>query len=137
MITISRYTFNRQLIDRLSDDDRFPLTREMCRKNEYEKWHRPPMMQVTYEQENPENVLSIVIYVSPDGDESRVRIYSLEVESSHRSQFWGRRAIDRFKSDDKVEEISLCYLPDAKVFYDKMGFEESGENEMRWKRIRH
>lgn len=130
MITVSRYDFNRTILDNLADEIRFPLTKSMCAKNNYERWKHPPMMQVTYEQENPENVLSIVIYSALE--EGKVRIHCLEVESSHRSQFWGRRALDRFMLDETVREIKLTYLPEAKTFYEKMKFHETGESEMTW-----
>lgn len=105
----------------------FPLTFDMCNKNDYTQGNKVVRQFINQEIPYP---LAIIIWeeVAP----KEIRIYSLEVHSKYRFQDYGRHILTKFKEVYKL--ISLCSLPDAKIFYEKMGFVEQEENQMIWRK---
>ena len=108
------------------DKESFPLTYDMCTKNNYTN---NVNVRQFINQEIP-YPLAIVIWeeVAP----KEIRIYSLEVHGKYRFQDYGCHILTKFKEAYKL--ISLCSLPDAKIFYEKMGFDELEENQMIWRK---
>jgi GNAT superfamily N-acetyltransferase len=109
------------------DKESFPLTFDMCNKNDYTQGNKVVRQFINQEISYP---LAIVIWeeVSP----KEIRIYSLEVHKKFRLQDYGRHILTKFKEFYKL--ISLSSLPDAKIFYEKMGFVEQKENQMIWRK---
>jgi ribosomal protein S18 acetylase RimI-like enzyme len=109
------------------DKESFPLTFDMCNKNDYTQGNKVVRQFINQEIPYP---LAIIIWeeVAP----KEIRIYSLEVHSKYRFQDYGRHILTKFKEVYKL--ISLCSLPDAKIFYEKMGFVEQEENQMIWRK---
>lgn len=109
------------------DKESYPLTFDMCNKNDYTQGNKVVRQFINQEISYP---LAIVIWeeVAP----KEIRIYSLEVHSKYRFQDYGRHILTKFKEVYKL--ISLCSLPDAKIFYEKMGFVEQEENQMIWRK---
>jgi len=109
------------------DKESFPLTFDMCSKNDYTQGNKVVRQFINQEISYP---LAIVIWeeVAP----KEIRIYSLEVHSKYRFQDYGRHILTKFK--EVYKSISLCSMPDAKIFYEKMGFVEQEENQMIWRK---
>lgn len=109
------------------DKDNFPLTFDMCSKNDYTQGNKVVRYFINQEISYP---LAIIIWeeVAP----KEIRIYSLEVHKKFRLQDFGRHMISKFK--EVYKSISLCSMPDAKIFYEKMGFVEQEENQMIWRK---
>ena len=107
------------------DTDCFPLTYKMCSKNKFDTGSIIVRKLVNQEINHP---LAIVIY--EERPDNAVHIYCIEVHK--KCQGSGRKLIDKFK--EKYDKITLCSLPESKVFYIKRGFEEREENRMVWVR---
>ena len=108
----------------------FPLTIEMIYKNRYDATYR---IKKAYRNDS-KMPSAVVIYRDFYNEENAItkrRIYSFEVAVSERGRGIGHRMIKELMWD--AEELSLGYLQDAKQFYLKEGFCESGENEMTWR----
>lgn len=107
------------------DKDCFPLTYKMCSKNKFDTGSVIVRKLVNQEIDHP---IAIVIY--EERPDNAVHIYCIEVHK--KCQGNGRKLIDKFK--EKYDKITLCSLPETKLFYIKRGFEESEENRMVWVR---
>jgi GNAT superfamily N-acetyltransferase len=109
------------------DKESYPLTFDMCNKNDYTQGNKVVRQFINQEIPYP---LAIIIWeeVAP----KEIRIYSLEVHSKYRFQDYGRHILTKFKEVYRL--ISLSSLPDAKIFYEKMGFVEQEENQMIWRK---
>ena len=107
------------------DKDCFPLTYKMCSKNKFDTGSVIVRKLVNQEINHP---IAIVIY--EERPNNAVHIYCIEVHQ--KCQGNGRKLIDKFK--EKYDKITLCSLPETKLFYIKRGFEEREENRMVWVR---
>lgn len=113
------------------DPAEFPLTYEMIHKNRYDEYVR--VRKLFREMRNQPS--AIAIYRDKYNDENamtRRRIFCLEVALGEHGRGFGHKLMEELKWD--ADEIALGYLVEAKFFYIKEGFRESGENELKWKR---
>lgn len=113
------------------DPAEFPLTYEMIHKNRYDEYVR--VRKLFRETRNQPS--AIAIYRDKYNDENamtRRRIFCLEVALGEHGRGFGHKLMEELKWD--ADEITLGYLVEAKFFYIKEGFRESGENELKWKR---
>lgn len=109
----------------------FPLTYEMIHKNRYDEYVR--VRKLFRETRNQPS--AIAIYRDKYNDDNamtRRRIFCFEVALGEHGRGFGHRLMEDIKWD--ADEITLGYLVEAKFFYIKEGFRESGENELKWKR---
>ena len=123
LITIYRKAFT----DKLSCV-KFPLTHAMCNKNDYENLDGSDvlvMLQVRYGK-----LMSVAIY--QENAEDSIKVFSFEVTSDCHLLDYGTNAMNELKKGYKV--ITLNSLPESKVFYEKQGFEPTGENSYTWNR---
>ena len=123
IVTIYRKSFT----DKLSLE-KFPLTRAMCEKNDYEHLSGTDvlvMLQVRYGK-----LMSVAIY--QETDERSVKVFSFEVTADCRLMDYGTNALNELKSS--YSSISLSSLSESKIFYEKQGFESTGENAYTWRR---
>ena len=124
-------SYTTKLIASIDEED-FPLLHDMCRKNVYWTSETVKIMSDPYTSSEP---LAVAIYRDKwdeDTATTKRRILVLEVNNSKHLIGLGKKMLDELKWD--CEEIRLGYVPDAREFYRKNGFEESGENEMLWRR---
>lgn len=112
------------LLKQIKKED-FALTYDMCSKNDYTGCK--VRMLVSQEVWHP---LAVIIY-KETGDKE-ITIYSFEVHPEYRNTNIGRRMLTKFK--EYANLITLCSLVDAKIFYEKLGFEEQEETRMIWRR---
>jgi hypothetical protein len=104
----------------------------MCRKNDYGTTENVKVMSELYAGSEP---LAVAVYRDKWDEETATtkrRVLVLEVNKNKTLAGYGKQMLDELKWD--CEEIRLGYVPEAKEFYLKNGFEESGENEMLWRR---
>lgn len=123
LVTIYRKAFT----DKLSCV-KFPLTHAMCDKNDYENLDGSDvlvMLQVRYGK-----LMSVAIY--QENAEDSIKVFSFEVTSDCRLLDYGTNAMNELKKGYKF--ITLNSLPESKVFYEKQGFEPTGENSYIWRR---
>lgn len=120
--------FSMDLVSEIDQED-FPLTYEMIHKNRYDETVRVRKLFI-----KPRSKPSaIVIYRDKYNDDNamtRRRIFCFEVALGEHGRGIGHRIMDELKWDADV--ITLSYLVEAKFFYIKEGFRESGENELKW-----
>lgn len=111
------------------DKENYPLTYDMCKKNRYElsSWLIIVRSFMNQELDYP---YAIVIY--REETPKRVHIFSLEVHLKLRLNNNGRKLLDKFK--EQYDEITLNTLNESKIFYEKMGFIEQGDNQMIWRK---
>ena len=124
-------TYNLPLIKGLTEED-FPLLHDMCRKNDYGTSENVKVMSELYTGSEP---LAVAVYRDKWDEETATtkrRVLVLEVNKNKHLIGLGKKMLDELKWD--CEEIRLGYVPESREFYRKNGFEESGENEMRWRR---
>lgn len=122
--------FSMDLVSEIDQED-FPLTYEMIHKNRYDETVRVRKLFMM-KRSKPS---AIVIYRDQYNDDNamtRRRIFSFEVALGEHGRGIGHRIMDELKWDADV--ITLSYLVEAKFFYIKEGFRESGENELKWER---
>ena len=122
--------FSMDLTSEIDQED-FPLTYEMIHKNRYDETVRVRKLFMM-KRSKPS---AIVIYRDQYNDDNamtRRRIFSFEVALGEHGRGIGHRIMDELKWDADV--ITLSYLVEAKFFYIKEGFRESGENELKWER---
>ena len=83
------------------DKDNFPLTFDMCSKNDYTQGNKVVRYFINQEIPYP---LAIIIWeeVAP----KEIRIYSLEVHKKFRLQDFGRHMISKFK--EVYEDLSTA-----------------------------
>lgn len=120
--------FSMDLANEIDQED-FPLTYEMIHKNRYDETVRVRKLFMM-KRSKPS---AIVIYRDQYNDDNamtRRRIFSFEVALGEHGRGIGHRIMDELKWDADV--ITLSYLVEAKFFYIKEGFRESGENELKW-----
>ena len=106
------------------DKESFPLTHRMCTKNKFDTGSIIVRQLKNQEIEHP---IYIIIY-----EERKLKeyhIYSIEVHPNCRLQDYGRRALNKFK--ETADVITLCCLPEIKLFYKKLGFTEMDDNGLR------
>lgn len=109
------------------DKDNFPLTYQMCTKNKFDTGSI-----IVRKLINQEIAYPIWIAIYEERKPEQFHIYSIEVHPKHRLKDYGRKLLDKFK--ETAEQISLCSLPESKLFYEKQGFVEQEENRLIWKR---
>lgn len=112
------------LLKQIKKED-YTLTYDMCSKNDYTGCK--VRMLVSQEVWHP---LAVIIY-KETGDKE-ITIYSFEVHHEYRNTNIGRRMLTKFKENANM--ITLCSLVDAKIFYEKLGFQEQEESRMIWRR---
>lgn len=112
------------LLKQIKKED-FALTYDMCSKNDYTGCR--VRMLVSQEVWHP---LAVIIY--KETCDKEITIYSFEVHPEYRNTNIGRRMLTKFKENSNM--ITLCSLVDAKIFYEKLGFEEQEETRMIWRR---
>ena len=112
------------LLKQIKKED-YALTYDMCNKNDYTGCK--VRMLVSQEVWYP---LAVIIY-KETGDKE-ITIYSFEVHPEHRITNVGRRMLTKFKENANM--ITLCSLVEAKIFYEKLGFQEQEESRMIWRR---
>lgn len=108
--------------------DKFPLTHAMCEKNDYENLPGTDvlvMLQVRYGK-----IMSVAIY--QENAEDSIRVFSFEVTSDCRLMDYGTNALNELKSS--YSAITLNSLTESKIFYEKQGFEPTGDNAYTWRR---
>ena len=113
------------------EENEFPLTYEMVRKNNYKDTDRVRALY-RYGKDGPS---AVAIYREKYDDETAVtkrRIFSFEVALSEHGRGLGHKLIENFKWD--CEELRLGPKVESKWFYFKEGFQESSESEMSWRR---
>lgn len=106
------------------DKEKFPLTYKMCSKNKFDTGSVIIRKFIDQEIDHP---IWIMIYEERRPNE--FHIYSFEVYKSYQLQDFGRKALTKFKEFANV--ITLCSLPETKVFYEKLGFHELDDNGLR------
>ena len=107
---------------------KFPLTHAMCDKNDYENLDGDDvlvMLQVRYGK-----LMSVAIY--QETAEGEIRVFSFEVTSDCHLLDFGTKAMNELKNTYKF--ITLNSLPESKIFYEKQGFDPTGENAYSWSR---
>lgn len=107
---------------------KFPLTHAMCDKNDYENLEGDNvlvMLQVRYGK-----LMSVAIY--QESAEYEIRVFSFEVTSDCHLLDFGTKAMNELKKGYKF--ITLNSLPESKIFYEKQGFDPTGENAYSWSR---
>ena len=109
------------------DKETFSLTYQMCSKNKFDTGSIYVRQLKNQEIDHP---LLIAIYEERKPKE--FHIYSLEVHPTHRLQYIGQKALSKFK--EKADVITLCSLPESKIFYEKQGFVEQEENRLMWRK---
>ena len=122
--------FSMDLVSEIDQED-FPLTYEMIHKNRYDETVRVRKLF----RDTRSKPSAIVIYRDQYNDDNamtRRRIFSFEVALGEHGRGLGHRLMEEIKWD--ADEITLCYVVEAKFFYIKEGFIESGENELKWER---
>lgn len=103
------------------DQNKFPLTYKMCKKNKFDTGSIRIRKLINQELDYP---IWIMIYEERKPQE--FHIYSLEVNKSCQLQDYGRKALTKFKENANI--ITLCSLPESKLFYEKLGFVENDDN---------
>lgn len=106
------------------DNEQFPLTYKMCSKNKFDTGSVIIRKFIDQEIDHP---IWIMIYEERKPNE--YHIYSFEVYKSYQLQDYGRKALTKFKENAKL--ITLCSLPETKVFYEKLGFKEADDSGLR------
>ena len=109
------------------DKETFPLTYQMCSKNKFDTGSIIVRKLINQEIDYP-----IWIMIYEERKPKEFHIYSFEVHPKHRLHDYGRKALTKFKEIANV--ITLCSLPESKIFYLKQGFEEQEENRFKWQR---
>jgi hypothetical protein len=103
------------------DKEQFPLTYRMCSKNKFDTGSIIVRKLIDQEIDHP-----IWIMIYEERKPKQFHIYSLEVYPSLRLQDYGRKALTKFKENANI--ITLCSLPESKLFYEKLGFTEYNDN---------
>jgi GNAT superfamily N-acetyltransferase len=106
------------------DKEKFPLTYKMSSKNKFDTGSIIVRKLIDQEIDHP-----IWIAIYEERKPQQFHIYSLEVYKSYQLQDYGRRALTKFKENANL--ITLCSLPETKVFYEKLGFKEADESGLR------
>lgn len=106
------------------DKEKFPLTYKMCSKNKFDTGSIFVRKLIDQEIDHP-----IWIAIYEERKPQQFHIYSLEVYKSYQLQNYGRKALTKFKENAIL--ITLCSLPETKVFYEKLGFKESDDSGLR------
>lgn len=122
--------FSMDLVSEIDQED-FPLTYEMIHKNRYDETVRVRKL-FRYTRSKPSAVVIYRDKYNDDNAMTRRRIFCFEVALGEHGRGLGHRLMEEIKWD--ADEITLCYLVEAKFFYIKEGFIESGENELKWER---
>lgn len=123
IVTIYRKSFMGKL-----SLEKFPLTQAMCEKNDYENLSGTDvlvMLQVRYGK-----LMSVAIY--QENAEDSIRVFSFEVTADCRLMDYGTNALNELKSS--YSSITLNSLTESKIFYEKQGFEPTGDNAYTWRR---
>ena len=123
IVTIYRKSFMGKL-----SLEKFPLTHAMCDKNDYENLSGTDvlvMLQVRYGK-----LMSVAIY--QENAEDSIRVFSFEVTADCRLMDYGTNALNELKSS--YSSITLNSLTESKIFYEKQGFEPTGDNAYTWRR---
>lgn len=107
------------------DKEKFPLTYRMCSKNKFDTGSIFVRKLIDQEIDHP-----IWIAIYEERKPQQFHIYSLEVYKSYQLQNYGRKALTKFKENANL--ITLCSLPETKVFYEKLGFKESDDSGLRF-----
>jgi hypothetical protein len=129
-ILLNTTKFESASLDKLNKKD-FPLTTELLEKNKY----RATDSVTTITIKGKDSPSALAIYRDRYNDENATtkrRLFCLEVALSEHGRGLGHKLLEELKWDS--DEITLGYLLGSKFFYIKEGFEESGENELKWKR---
>lgn len=118
-------------LEEMSLDNRqiFPLTADMCAKNHFYFLNEKMIVRKLVSQEVKEPI-AIMIYkeLLP----KVIHVYSIEVRDDYKYKGDGRRMIWGLCEKNNVVELSS--LPESKIFYEKCGFKETGENRFVWER---
>lgn len=106
---------------------KFPLTYAMCDKNDYTRMYPDVLMslQVRYGK-----LMSLAIY--KDLGESAIKLYSFEVTTECHLMNYGTAAMAELMRN--YGNISLSSLPESRIFYEKLGFTQSGGLTYNWQR---
>lgn len=107
------------------DEEKFPLTYKMCSKNKFDTGSIFVRKLIDQEIDHP-----IWIAIYEERKPQQFHIYSLEVYKSYQLQNYGRKALTKFKENANL--ITLCSLPETKVFYEKLGFKEADDSGLRF-----
>ena len=124
MIQFMTSLYSKTIINKLPPV-KFPLTHAMCDKNAYETFDNPVLMQF---QVRYGKLMSVVLYQM--NDKESIKVFSFEVTSDCLLMDYGTNAMNELKREFK--EISLNSLVESKVFYEKQGFDPTGENQYTW-----
>ncbi len=126
MIQFMTSLYSKAIINTLPSE-KFPLTHAMCDKNAYETFDNKVLMefQVRYGK-----LMSVVLYQMVDKDS--IRVFSFEVTSDCRLLNYGTNAMNELKRE--FSKITLNSLIESKVFYEKQGFDPTGETQYTWRR---
>lgn len=126
MIQFMTSLYSKAIINKLPPA-KFPLTHAMCDKNAYETFDNPVLMQF---QVRYGKLMSVVLYQMEDNDS--IKVFSFEVTSDCHLMDYGTNAMNELKRD--FSKISLNSLVESKVFYEKQGFDPTGENQYTWRK---
>lgn len=126
MIQFMTSLYSKAIINKLPPV-KFPLTHAMCDKNAYETFDNPVLMQF---QVRYGKLMSVVLYQMEDNDS--IKVFSFEVTSDCLLMDYGTNAMNELKREFK--EISLNSLVESKVFYEKQGFDPTGDNQYTWRK---
>ena len=126
MIQFMTSLYSKAIINKLPPV-KFPLTHAMCDKNAYETFENKVLMQF---QVRYGKLMSVVLYQMEDSDS--IKVFSFEVTSDCHLMDYGTNAMNELKREFK--EISLNSLVESKVFYEKQGFDPTGENQYTWRK---
>ena len=126
MIQFMTSLYSKAIINKLPPV-KFPLTHAMCDKNAYETFENKVLMQF---QVRYGKLMSVVLYQMEDNDS--IKVFSFEVTSDCLLMDYGTNAMNELKREFK--EISLNSLVESKVFYEKQGFDPTGENQYTWRK---
>lgn len=126
MIQFMTSLYSKAIINKLPPV-KFPLTHAMCDKNAYETFDNPVLMQF---QVRYGKLMSVVLYQMENNDS--IKVFSFEVTSDCLLMDYGTNAMNELKRE--FEEISLNSLVESKVFYEKQGFDPTGENQYTWRK---
>ena len=115
------------MVDMLKDD--FSLTYDMCKKNGYFLIFSWMIFTRLYYNEN-NKIIGIAIFDTRTP--KHFHIYSFEIKKNYQLKGHGTKFIKTFI--DNCKEVTLSSLPESKIFYQKIGFDEREENQMVYRR---
>jgi hypothetical protein len=129
MIQFFTSLYSKAIINKLPPV-KFPLTHAMCDKNAYETFAELGSQVLMQFQVRYGKLMSVVLFKMEDKES--IKVYSFEVTSDCHLMDYGTYAMNELKRE--FSKISLNSLVESKVFYEKQGFEQTGETQYTWRK---